>query len=50
MFKQFWQRVYVWAKAFDGMDDPKAEYMLGLEARLRRVEQDVAQLQTWKMK
>jgi hypothetical protein len=40
MFKRFWQRMNDWAEAL-GMDDPRGEYMFGLEDRVAKLEREV---------
>lgn len=45
MFKRFWQNLSDWAEAL-GMDDPRGEYMFGLEDRVAKLEREVEGLQT----
>ena len=40
MFKRFWQSIDEWADALS-MDDPRGDYMFGLEDRVARLEREV---------
>ena len=44
MFKRVWDSLNYWAVAV-GMDDPRGEYMFGLEERVAKLEHDVEGLQ-----
>ena len=44
MFKRVWESLNYWAEAV-GMDDPRGEYMFGLEERVAKLERDVEGLQ-----
>jgi hypothetical protein len=44
MFTRFWLGLNGWAEAL-GMDDPRGEYMSGLEDRVARLEREVVGLQ-----
>jgi hypothetical protein len=44
MFKRFWQSINKWADALS-MDDPRGDYMFGLENRVAKLEREVKGLQ-----
>jgi hypothetical protein len=44
MFKRFWQSISKWADALR-MDDPRGDYMFGLEDRVAKLEREVEGLQ-----
>jgi hypothetical protein len=44
MFKRFWQSINEWADALS-MDDPRGDYMFGLEDRVAKLEREVKGLQ-----
>jgi hypothetical protein len=44
MFNRAWKRLNYWAEVV-GMDDPRGEYMFGLEERVAKLERDVEDLQ-----
>ncbi|MGY8684964.1 hypothetical protein Q2941_45560 [Bradyrhizobium sp. UFLA05-153] len=44
MFKRFWQSMNEWAAALS-MDDPRGDYMFGLEDRVAKLEREVEGLQ-----
>jgi hypothetical protein len=44
MFNRVWKRLNYWAEVV-GMDDPRGEYMFGLEERVAKLERDVEDLQ-----
>jgi hypothetical protein len=44
MFKRFWQSISQWADALS-MDDPRGDYMFGLEDRVAKLEREVEGLQ-----
>jgi hypothetical protein len=44
MFKRFWQSISKWADALS-MDDPRGDYMFGLEDRVAKLEREVEGLQ-----
>ena len=44
MFKRFWQSISKWADALS-MDDPRGDYMFGLEDRVARLEREIEGLQ-----
>ena len=44
MFKRFWQSINEWADALS-MDDPRGDYMFGLEDRVAKLEREVEGLQ-----
>ena len=44
MFKRFWQSISKWADALS-MDDPRGDYMFGLEDRVAKLEREVESLQ-----
>jgi len=44
MFKRFWESLNYWAEILD-MDDPRGEYMFGLEERVAKLEREVESLQ-----
>ncbi|MBR0825629.1 hypothetical protein JQ596_08775 [Bradyrhizobium manausense] len=44
MFKRFWQSLNDWAEALS-IDDPRGDYMSGLEDRLVKLERKVEGLQ-----
>ncbi len=45
MFKRFWKSLNYWAEVL-GMDDPRAEYMFGLEERVAKLEREFEGLQS----
>ena len=44
MFNRFWQSINEWADALS-MDDPRGDYMFGLEDRVAKLEREVEGLQ-----
>ena len=44
MFKRFWQSMNEWAEALS-LDDPRGDYMFGLEDRIAKLEREVEGLQ-----
>lgn len=44
MLQQLLARWRLWDQALEGMDDPRGDYLLNLEERVRRLEGDVENL------
>lgn len=42
MLKRFWERMRPWMEALDGADDPMGEFMMSLDARVRKLETAIA--------
>lgn len=45
LFKRLLENLRPWAEALEGIDDPRGEYVLTLESRVRGLERDVKELQ-----
>jgi len=42
MLKRFWERMLPWMEALDGADDPMGEFIMSLDARVRKLEIAIA--------